>query len=558
MTVDVYELSDRLVDEFVELSPIEATYAGIAGHDHEWDDLSPAGVEAREKLLTKHREAFAAIPSSEDPWQRLAARVGREFLDQQLDSIFHHDVFRDFNMVASPYQMLREVFDHMEVSTVTGWGNVAARMETLHEALDGYRRTLDSGREQGFLVARRQVLAGIDDARLQAGERSFFARAPGRLNDWDGNPPAALRARLEEASRSARQAFADFGDYLEHTYLPDAQADDGVGRERYVRHARKFLGMDIDPSDTYRWGWSEVSRLHRRMVEVARQIDPGANLSEVVDMLKTDPLRCASSPDEFVELMGERQQRALQELNGVHFDIPESIKKLNVKVAPAGGALGAYYVQPSEDFSRPGTVWYSLGERQRISLWDEVSTAYHEGFPGHHVQCGVQLALGHRLSRLHRVIVWLSGYGEGWALYAERLMDELGYLEKPEYQLGMLAGQMLRACRVVIDIGMHVGYPIPADAVFRPGEEWSFGSAVEMLADCAFVDEDHAVSEVTRYLGWPGQAISYKVGERVILELREEMRNRQGAGFDLKEFHSRVLGSGPVGLDHLRELVLEA
>lgn len=556
MSVDVYLLSDRLVDELIRLSPIEATYVGVNGYDHEWDDLSPAGLEAREAVLMKYREALEQLPAYEDRWHRLAARVCREYVDEQLDTIRHQDPLRDFNLVASPYQLLREVFDHMDTSTVMGWENVAARMEKLHDALDGYRRTLEAGRAMGVLVARRQIAAGINDARVQAGDRSFFAGTPGQFDQSGVSGSEALRARLEEASQSARRAFASFADYLEETYLPEAPTEDGVGEERYVRHARKFLGMDIDPAETYRWGWSEVGRLHHRMIEVARDIDPEATLRQVVDLLETDPARSAPSPGEFVDLMTERQQLALAELDGTHFDIPEPIKRLSVKVAPPGGSLGAYYVAPSEDFSRPGSVWYSLGERHAVPLWDEVSTAYHEGFPGHHMQCGVQLALADRLSRLHRVIIWHPGYGEGWALYTERLMDELGYLEKPEYVLGMLSAQMMRACRVVIDLGLHLGYGIPSDAIFRPGEKWSFAAAEEMLTNYAFLDPAYAASEVTRYLGWPGQAISYKVGERVILELREELRAREGAEFDLKEFHSRVLGSGPVGLAHLREIVL--
>ena len=195
-----------------------------------------------------------------------------------------------------------------------------------------------------------------------------------------------------------------------------------------------------------------------------------------------------------------------------------------------------------------------MGGKEVFPLWDEVSTAYHEGFPGHHLQIGMAMTLGDHLSRLHRLLIWYPGYGEGWALYTELLMNELGYLEKPEYVLGMLSAEMLRAGRVVVDIGSHLDLTIPDDAPFQPGERWTFDLAVELLTTFAFLEEDYAKSEVTRYLGWPGQAISYKVGERVILELREQFLGRGG---DLKEFHSRVLGSGGVGLDLLRDLVLE-
>jgi len=555
VTGDVFELSDRLVDDLIDLSPIKATYIGVDGFDHLWDDLSPEGVEEEDSRLRRYRQAFATLPAGRDPWEELARRVGSEYVEEHLETIAHEDPFCDLNTVASPLQNVRQVFDHMDTSTAVGWENIAARMETVHEVIGGYQRTLEAGKRKGLRVARRQVVGGCTDARIQAADGSFFASAPARFRAW-GGAGAGLESRLEAAAGSARDAFASFADYLEHHYLPDAQAEDGVGFDRYLRHAHRHLGMDIDPDETYQWGWTEVVALHRRMVTVAAQIDPTESLPGVVQVLKIDPARCASSAEQFIQIMTERQERALAELDGTHFDVPEPIKRLEVKVAPPGGSLGAYYVQPSEDFSRPGAVWYSLGDRQAIPLWDEVSTAYHEGFPGHHMQIGVQLTLADRLSRLHRVAVWHPGYGEGWALYTELLMDELGYLEEPEYVLGMLAAEMLRACRVVIDLGLHLGYSIPGDAIFRPGEDWSFEAAVGMLQEFAFLYPDYAASEVIRYLGWPGQAISYKVGERVILDLREAMKTRRAGAFDLKEFHSRVLGSGPVGLTHLQELVL--
>lgn len=555
MSVSVFELSDLLVDDLAEMSPMQATLIGVGGFDHLWDDLSPEGVEERRSRLYRYRQKFLELPAGQSQWEQLAKRVGTEYLHDLLDEIAAGDTFCNLNTVASPLYDLRQVFDHMDTTTSAGWENVAVRMETIDEALRGYGRTLEEGARRSLRVSQRQVVAAIEDARVHAAEGSYFASAPDRFRAWKGAEPN-LVSRIQAASRTARMAFAGFADYLEDRYLPDAPAQDGVGLDRYLRHARRHLGMDIDPEETYRWGWTEVVSLHRRMVAVAAQIDPDASLPAVVEHLKTDPARSATDPDQFIRIMAERQHLALVELDGVHFDVPPSIRRLEVKVAPPGGTLGAYYVQPSEDYSRPGTVWYSLGDQQTIPLWDEVSTAYHEGFPGHHLQCGVQLSLADRLSRLHRVAIWHPGYGEGWALYTELLMDELGYLEKPEYVLGMLSAEMLRACRVVIDLGLHLGYGIPGDAPFHPGEAWDFDIAVEMLTDLAFLYPAYATSEVVRYLGWPGQAVSYKVGERVILDLRAEMHARLGEGFDLKEFHARVLGSGPVGLTHLRELVL--
>jgi uncharacterized protein (DUF885 family) len=147
-------------------------------------------------------------------------------------------------------------------------------------------------------------------------------------------------------------------------------------------------------------------------------------------------------------------------------------------------------------------------------------------------------------------MVWNSGTGEGWALYAEDLMEELGYLEKPDYVMGKLAGEMLRACRVVIDIGSHHELPIPEGQPFHPGEPWTFDTGVEMLLTHAAEDPEVAESEMTRYLGWPAQAIAYKVGQQAIRDLRDQERAK--GDFDQKQFHARLLEIGSTGLDVLR------
>jgi uncharacterized protein (DUF885 family) len=228
---------------------------------------------------------------------------------------------------------------------------------------------------------------------------------------------------------------------------------------------------------------------------------------------------------------------------------------VTVNLAPPGGALGAWYINPSSDWERPGSVWYSLGEREMIPVWQEVSTAYHEGFPGHHLQIGTAMWQSDRLSKAHRLLIWYSGYGEGWALYAERLMDELGYFERPDYRVGMLASHIFRAARVVVDIGCHLGYTIPDTAPLHAGETWSYEKAVDYIEQVGLQPRDLAESEVKRYLGWPGQAISYKVGEREILDIRRRLRERD-ASFDLKDFHRRIIEGGEVRLDYLREIML--
>ncbi|AUX21016.1 hypothetical protein SOCEGT47_014940 [Sorangium cellulosum] len=556
----IFALSDELVEAFAAQCPAHATLAGVPCDDGAWNDWSPSGAASWAATLASFQERLRSLPApspgAEARWGRLARRVMSDYLDERLDDFRHGEHLRDLNNIESAFQHLRMVFDLMDVRSAAGWEAVASRLATLPEACERYRASLEEGRRTGQVVARRQVLAVLSQARHQAGEGSFFLTLPAAY-EASGVATDAGRARLAAGAEGVRAAFSALAGYLEQIYLPSAREADAVGEERYLRLARRFLGASIDPIETYAWGWSEVHAIEAQMARLAAEIRPGASLPEVIALLKTDPARCAHSADEFLRVMAERQRKALAELDGVHFDIPVPLRQIDVRLAPPGGALGAYYVPPSDGFKRPGTIWYAPGDKQQFPLYDEITTAYHEGFPGHHLQCALQVYLDDRLSRLHRFLVMYSGHAEGWALYAEQLMYELGYFERPEYVLGMLAAKLMRAYRVALDIGMHLELPIPRDAPLHAGAPWSYDIAVEYLHQRAFLTVDHARSEATRYLGWPGQAISYKVGERVVLQLREELRRLQGEAFDLKAFHARVIGSGSVGLDHLREIVLE-
>jgi uncharacterized protein (DUF885 family) len=345
-------------------------------------------------------------------------------------------------------------------------------------------------------------------------------------------------------------------DWLETHYLPNARPSDSVGEERYVEDLDQYLGLDIDPRETYEWGWTEVHRLLGESKATAGIIDPNRSLEEVYELLDTYPERSAPDRQTFIDFVQGLQDDALAKLGGTHFEVPDEIKTVTVNVAPPGGPLGAWYQAPSEDFSRPGSIWYAPGERERLPYWGEVSTAYHEGFPGHHLQVGTATLLRDRLSRFHRLAIWYSGSGEGWALYAERLMDELGFLENPEWRLGYLNSQLFRAVRVVLDIGCQLELTIPDDAPLYGGEVWNHDIGVDYMWKVAAQPRDIAASEVKRYLGWWGQAIAYKVGEREILQIRKDAEAAAGDAFDRSDFHRRMLEAGAIRLDHLREALV--
>ncbi|HEX5695032.1 MAG TPA: DUF885 domain-containing protein, partial [Acidimicrobiia bacterium] len=543
-----FEIADRLTESYADLAPILATTSGVAGRDHLWDDLSPDGEAAKADLRATAISELSAQLDHDDPVQARAAKILVSYLETLNERYRSGHWKQDINHIYSPFQRARDTFDVAPKGDAAAWADVATRLATFGDLLDGYRASLQVGLDEGETAARRQVASLVEQVRSVAGEDSRFAEFPALAESSGGD-----RDAVAEAVRRARVAASEFADWLEASYLPAARSGDAIGEDRYLEGARYFLGLDLDPHETYEWGWSEVHRLLGEMKATAAEIDPGKSIEEVITLLDTDPQRSAPDHQSFAEFVKTIQARAVEQLEGTDFDVPDEIREVTVNIAPPGGSLGAWYHGPSEDFSRPGSIWYAPGERTRIPYWQEVSTAYHEGFPGHHLQVGFALLQREKLSRFHRQFIWYSGAGEGWALYAERLMDELGYFENPEYRFGLLSSQLFRSARVVVDIGTQLEKKIPSDAPLHAGEVWDYDIAVDYMEKIGLNARDVSESEVKRYLGWPAQAISYKVGEREILDIREQAVAKAGGNLDRKDFHRRLLEAGAIRLDHLRE-----
>jgi len=541
-----FEISDELTERWADSDPINATTYGLGGRDHLCTDYSPDGHYERVDLYKEMHGRLSAHCASADHVEAFAARVMTGWLEEQIDDHESGKWRRDMNHVYSPFQLTRDVFDVMDRDTPEGWADIEARLRGFDDALDGYRQSLNEGLAAGDTAAIRQVESVLEQLDAAASDDSRFI---GFVEQGEkmGVDPRSFREAIDQT----RAACAAMAEWLRANYLPKARPSDGVGRDEYLREADHHLGLMIDPEATYEWAWGEVHRLTDELAATSASIDPDRSVDEVIEMLDTDPGRAAATREEFVDFISQIQQQAIDQLAGAHFDVPEELRTVTVNIAPPGGSLGAWYLPPAEDFSRPGSIWYAPGQRESLPYWQEVSTAYHEGFPGHHLQVGTAVLEREYLSRFQRSVIWCSGSGEGWALYAERLMDELGFFEKPEYRLGLLASQLFRSTRVVVDIGCHLELTIPDDAPLHGGAVWSYETAVDYIEQVGLQPHDVAVSEVLRYLGWPGQAITYKVGEREILEMRE--RARTSPDFDLKDFHHRMLAAGAIRLDLLAE-----
>jgi len=546
----VYALCDRYVEESAALDPVSATSRGVAGHDHEMTDYSPDGIAARAAHARSVLDSLSALPITSEA-DRLAASVLKERLEAELALHEAGERMRDLRILGSPVQAIRSVFDLMPTDGPEAWADIAARMEQVPGAVSGLIVTLREGLASGETAARRQALECAKQASTWCGEEGgspFFAgyvdKAPPDLEE-------GLAHRLRAAAGQSAEAYAGLARFLRDEYAPAARDRDAVGAERYRLASRAWLGMEIDPHDTYAWGWSELHRIEAEMAAEAERILPGEGVAAAEALLESDPSRCVEGVDAFRGWLQELMDSTMEELSGRHFDIPDPIRRVEAMIAPPGGAAAMYYTGPSEDFSRPGRTWYPTLGKTRFPLWGEVSIAYHEGVPGHHLQIGQVRYLSGKLSR-HQRLVSIGGHAEGWALYAERLMDELGFLANPDYRLGQLRAQALRAVRVIVDIGLHHEMLIPLDEDFHPGQRWTAELANDFARDRSHFPPDFMQSEVVRYLGWPAQAICYKVGEKVWLEARDEVKRRDGAGFDLKAFHAVALDLGPMGLDQLR------
>jgi uncharacterized protein (DUF885 family) len=538
-------VAEKWVDTELDLYPEYRVYLGRPGREGEYADYSPAGVE---EAIAHTRAALAEIRAAspvDDVDDVTKMDLEREL---QLAIDKHEAGFgqRDLNVIASPAQELRDIFDLMPTDTVDDWANVATRMHNLPAAMAGYIESLRSGIAARNTPAIRQVTEVMAQAKKQAAETGFFFQLAKNARAGEAELPASVVGELESGARASAEAYDSLVTFLGDELAQHAPVKDAVGRELYELASRGFLGATVDLDETYEWGIDELARMVAEQESIAREIKPGASVDEAIDFLDGDPTRKLHGTEALQRWMQETSDRAVEELSRTQFEIPDVVKRLECMIAPTQEG-GIYYTNPTDDFSRPGQMWWSVPEGvTEFDTWRELTTVYHEGVPGHHLQIG-QAVYNKAMLNTWRRNAGTSGHAEGWALYAERLMQQLGYLDDPADRLGMLDGQRMRAARVVLDIGVHLEKTLPDGSGPWTGE-YAFG----FLGANVNMSPEFVRFEVNRYLGWPGQAPSYKVGQRIWEQLRDEAAARDGADFDIKAFHKRALDIGGVGLDTLK------
>lgn len=545
-------VADAYVETLLELDPSFATSLGLAGRETEYRDYSPAGHMASAEAIIEALDRLSDLEPL-DEVDRVTLDAMRERLGLELEIHATGLDLADLNNIASPAQDIRAIFDLMPTATTEHWDHIAGRLHNVPDAISGYITSLRQAKEQGVVAAQRQVRAVIEQTTRYAEDGGFFDSYVDAAGTTEGALPGELQERLDAGAQSAKAAYTHLAAVLQDELLPAASENDAVGAEHYALMSRRFLGSAVDLQETYRWGVEELDRVIAEQEAVAHEIKAGASVQEAVEILDADPNRQLHGTDALQAWMQQLSDTAVSELAGIHFDVPEIMRTIECKIAPTQEG-GIYYTGPSDDFSRPGRMWWSVPEGEdSFTTWRETTTVYHEGVPGHHLQVGTATYRRSLLNNWRRNACWVSGHGEGWALYAERLMADLGYLDDPGDRLGMLDGQRMRAARVVFDIGVHLQLEVP--------ERWGTGTwtaekGYEFLKKNISISEGQLNFEFTRYLGWPGQAPSYKVGQRLWEEIRETVQETEGDAFNLQDFHTRALNLGSVGLDTLRRALV--
>ncbi|MFC9896055.1 DUF885 domain-containing protein [Nocardia sp. NPDC127579] len=550
---ELIHLADRYWDARLESAPTVATMLG----DHRFDDrIEDLSEEAENRLLAAYRELLEQVRALAPEQLDRQDRTTRALLHAELTDAVDRLSWRPLELASD--QMMGV---HAELLTVAPQfsaphpDNAAALVtrhrrigDMLEQAVRRFRAGLAAGRTPARLAVERSLnqLDGYLNSDL-AGDAFVTLAGPA---DWPGEE--AWRAELTQvAAEVIRPAFRRYRAALADDLLPVARPDDRAGlcwlgddgADIYRRLLREHTTLpDLGAEEIHRTGLAELESLSAEYREIGARRFGTSDLAEIFTRLRADPELRYRDGEEIMADARAALAAATAEMKNWFGRLPrESCDIVPVPEFMEADQTAAYYFPPPADGSRPGTYYVNRYRPTEQSRFETASVAYHEAIPGHHLQLAIAAELDH-LPRFQRLSFANTAFVEGWALYAERLADEMGLYTDDLGRLGMLAGDSWRSCRLVVDTGLHA-------------MGWSRQQAVDFMLAHAPVGENNIRVEVDRYVAMPGQAVSYKVGQIEIRSQRAALAAKLGNAFDIKAFHDVVLGSGSVSLPVLRELV---
>ncbi len=522
--------------------PVTATFMGIHEYDHRLDDITPEAHEADLAAMRSDLDCLRAIPAAE---LSDLERTDQRILTSTLETLIRRlEELRPLNRVpqevfdialAGPFLLLIREFAPLEERMAS----VLARAEAVPGLLDVAKDNLRAG--------ENIPAVWVDVAEEQA---------DGGVEFWEDMAPAfaeqvpPLREKVLAASGRAREAFGEYIRFLQEELRPRADGDFAVGRDLFDFLLQTHHMLPYDADDLHECGTGLIADTQQQMERLAEQIEPGAPWHEIVKRLKQDH----PPADGVLEAYRTEMSRArdfVREQDLVSIPPGEELEVVETPPFERATIPYAAYVMPAPfEEQQKGFFWVTPVDEsapaekreQQLKdhcLWGLPVVALHEGYPGHHLQ----LCHSNRVDSLVRKQFGTSVFAEGWALYCEEMMYEAGFYTDTCMRLFQLKDTLWRACRVVIDVGLHT-------------RGMSFDEAVDMLVDTARLERTNAVKEVQRYTSSPTQPMSYAMGKREILQLREDYERAKGSGFELKAFHDELLGFGTIPVALVREHML--
>jgi uncharacterized protein (DUF885 family) len=540
-------LFDLYWDWSMHQQPEDATAIGHPGQNGRWSDRSPEGAQRRREDLETIARAADGIEATE---LAPADALNAEVLSRQLEIKTQGNRFRDeylgIGTMSGPQTLVPRVLGITPVATDEGREDFLTRLSAIPALLEGMRRTLDSGIDAGIVVPRA-VLAGVPEQ--VAAQSTDDPDASPLLEALRGLGPEGDDARARAATilrDEVAPAFAAFGAFLSDTYVPAARetialSDLPDGADWYAHRIRLYTTTDLSAQQIHDIGVSEVERISSEMEKVA--VDAGfagdlagfrAHLRDADEFYFTDAEALLASYRD----IAKRIDPALPRLFGVLPRQPYGVEPVPSYMEERTPT--AYYMPGAREAGRAGNFYANTFALRSRPRWEMEALTLHEAVPGHHLQ----IALAQEIEGMpdFRRFGGFTAYIEGWGLYSEDLGDELGFYTEPASRYGKLAYEMWRAGRLVVDTGMHA-------------LGWSRQQAIDFLIEHTGKASHDIVVEVDRYIGWPGQALAYKIGELKLKELRARAKKVLGARFDIRAFHDGVLGGGALPLDVLERLI---
>ena len=554
MTDTIRAIADEYWEARLEASPLFASFLGDHRYDDRADDLSAEEERRLRSVWVGLRERAAAVDGDNGELDE-TDRASRDLLVQELDDTVRatdlrlaeltsdqmQGIHADLLITASQLQAPEPEHATMALERARQFGRM------LDQASERYREGLAAGRTPARINVERSINQ-VDGYLASPLESDPFANLAGPegwegLEVWHGQLTDIVRDDL-------RPAFARYRDALRDELLPAARPDDRPGlrwlddgAELYQALIELHTGLPLAPDELHAIGMAEATEaLPSEYAEVGGREFDTSELPEIFGHLLDDPGLRYGDADQIMSHATECLEAARAAMGDWFGILPQAACVLKpVPEYLAADSPAAYYSPPAPDGSRPGEYFVNLHEPTKRGRAETASIAYHEAIPGHHLQ----LAIASERTDLpaFRRLSWgQTAFVEGWALYTERLADEMGLYQSDLDRLGMLASDSWRACRLVVDTGLHA-------------MGWTRQQAIDFMNANAPVSREEIVVEVDRYIGMPGQALAYKVGQREILRLRDGARSALGSAFDVKAFHDTVLGAATISLRVLRDRV---